>query len=97
MSINYVEKLQVQVNKPFWAEQVDIKSTDLSILSYATIREEETVFTNQILASTTIHTPYAANSPNTNVSYFENSNNMFSPQDIKLLVISYSINQPIDL
>jgi len=51
-SMNNAEKLQAQVNKPSWAEQVDIESPDLPILSYATIREEETVPANQAPAST---------------------------------------------
>ena len=49
-SMNYVEKLQAQVNKPSWAKQVDIESPD-SPLSYATIREEETISANQAPAS----------------------------------------------
>ena len=48
-------------------------------------------------ASTLIHTLYATNSPNTNVSYSENSNNIFLLQSIELLVILYSINQLVNL
>jgi len=54
--MNNAEKLQAQVNKPSWAEQVDIESPDLPILSHATIREEETVSANQVPASTPTHT-----------------------------------------
>jgi len=94
-SMNNAEKLQAQVNKPSWAEQVDIESPDLPILSYATIREEETVSANQAPASTPIHTPHAADSPN-NVPHSEDSNNTFPPQGMEPLVIPYSINQPVD-
>ena len=73
-SMNYVEKLQAQVNKPSWAKQVDIESPDSLILSYATTKEEETVSANQAPASTPMHTPHAAD---TNILYSENSNSTF--------------------
>jgi len=72
--MNYVEKLQAQVNKPSWAKQVDIESPDSLILSYATTKEEETVSANQAPASTPMHTPHAAD---TNILYSENSNSTF--------------------
>ena len=95
-SMNNAEKLQAQVNKPSWAEQVDIESPDLPILSYATIREEETVSANQVPASTPTHTPHAADSPNNNVPHSEDSNNTFPPQGMEPSVIPYSINQSVD-
>jgi len=96
LSMNYVEKLQAQVNKPSWAKQVDVESPDSPILSYATIREKETVSANQAPASTPMHTPHASDSFNTNVLHSEDSNNTFPPQGMEPSVISYSINQPMD-
>jgi len=85
-SMDYIDEVKELTNNSSWADQVKIENLQESFLSYVLL-EERMKNTMSIMPINKI----------SQMLYINNHNNACSSQVIKTMVISYIVNQPIDL
>jgi len=85
-SMDYIDKVKELTNNSSWADQVEIENLQESFLSYTLLKER--------MKNTISIVPINKISQ---VLHVNNYNNTCSSQGIKTMVISYIVNQPINL
>ena len=96
LSMDYVESVKAQANIPMWAEQMDNKNPWTLSFSYTTAKEGMSNFANTVLVNKSMHIPHAIETINSCTPQTEVNNNSTISQGIKLSIISYKVNQPIN-